>query len=88
MVKNNHIEAKILKKNALNQTGNDFNTKLRRQRKDGKNSYEVRQYFSFFYNLIVVYLGYNSLKNLRVTKSANETTFEGASDELEWKDGF
>ena len=70
-VKNNHIKARIyfiFLKNALNQTGNDFNTKFRRQWKDGKSCYQVRQDFSLFCNLIAIYLSWNRFKTLELPK--------------------
>ena len=60
LVKNNRIMARIFLiflKNALNQTGNDFSTTVRRQWKDGKSSNQVRKDFSLFCNLIALYLG-------------------------------
>ena len=70
-VNSNHIKAKIFSiflKNALNQTGNNFNTKFRRQWKDGKSCYQVRQDLSLFCNLIAIYLSWNRFKTLELPK--------------------
>ena len=59
-VKNNHIYAItyfIFLKIVLKQTWNAFNTNFWPQKKDHKSSYQVRQIFALFCNLIALTLG-------------------------------
>ena len=59
-VKNSHIYARnffISLKNVLNQTRNDFNTKLRCQCKGQKSSYQVSEGFAYFCKLMALTLG-------------------------------
>ena len=89
--KNNHIYARIFfifLKNVLNKTWNAFNSKFWHQWKDQKSSYQVREDFALFCNLIALSLGYNSVKSLGVTKIVKEIKFEGVWDKLESKNGF
>ena len=48
-----------------------------------KSSYQVREAFAPFCNLIALTLGYNSVERLRLTKIVKEIKFEGVWDELQ-----
>ena len=48
----------------------------------GKSSYQVREAFAPFCNLIALTLGYNSVESFSLTKIVKEIKFEGVWDEL------
>ena len=50
-----------------------------------ESSYQVRQIFALFSNLIALALGQNSVKSLRVTKILKKIKYEGVWDQLETK---
>ena len=90
-VKNCHIWAKSyfsFLKNVLKQTWIAFNTKFWNQWKYQNSSYQLRNIFACVCNLIVLSLGWNSVKVLRVTKVVKKIKFEGIWGELEAKKGF
>ena len=78
----------IFLKSVLNHTWNAFNTKFRRQSKDRRSSYLVREAFSLFSYLIAIALGKSSVKCLTVTKILKENFFEGIWDDLQSKKCF
>ena len=86
-----HIQVRIsfiFLRNVLKQTWNFFNTKVQPQWKDQKSSYQVRQILAIFSNLTAIFLVWNSVKGLRVTKNVKEIKFEGVWEKLESKAGF
>ena len=89
--KNNDICSRIFfifLKDVRNQTWNVFNTKCPLQWKDHKSTYQVREDFSVFCNLIALTLGENSVKSLTVTKHVREFKFEEVWDKLGSKNDF
>ena len=90
-VKNGHILARIsfiFLKSVLNQTWNAFNTKFLHQWKDRKISYQVKEGFGRFSNLIALTLGEISVKGFGFIKIIEEIKFEGTWDKLESKKEF
>ena len=86
--KNSHILARIyfiFLENILKQIWKSFNTKFWPQWKDRKSRYEVRQILALFCNLTALILGYNYVKELKVTKIVKEVKFEGVWGKLEAK---
>ena len=88
-VKNSHILARIyfvfLKKNVADQIWKSFNTKFGPQWKDRESSYRLRQISALFCILIVLIVGLNSFKGLRVTKIVKQIKFEGIWGKLKAK---
>ena len=90
-VKKGHVLGRIyfiFLKNILKQSWDTFNTKFGPQWKDQKSSYQVRQILAIFSNLTAIFLVWNSLNGLRVTKNVKEIMFEGVWGKLESKAGF
>ena len=79
-VKKSRIMARpyfIFVKNILNQPWKAFNTKFQPQSEDQNSSYQVRQSFALFFNLIALTLVQNSVKSPTVTKIVKKIKFEG-----------
>ena len=86
-----HIYARIyftLLKNVLKQTWNSFNTKFGPRWKNGKLTYQLRQILAIFSNLMSLYLGSNSVKDVTVTQILKEVNFKRVWGNLESKTGF
>ena len=69
----------------LKQTWDSFNAKFQTQWKDRESSYHVRIILGLFCHSIALILGWNSVKDLRVTKNVKEIKFEGVWGELKSK---
>ena len=69
----------------LKQTWHSFNTKFQTQWKDQESSYHVTIILGLFCHSIVLILGLNSVKDLRVTKNVKGIKFERVWGELESK---
>ena len=69
----------------LKQTWHSFITKSQTQWKDRESSYHVRITLGHFCHSIALILGWNSVKELRVTKNVKEIKFEGVWGDLESK---
>ena len=64
-------------KNVVDQTSKAFNTKFGPQSKDRESSYRVRQILAHFCILVALILGWNCLKDFRITKIVKQTKFKG-----------
>ena len=70
-VQNSNISATIFfifLKNLLKQTRNSFDTKFQLQGKDLRGNYQVKENFRNFCQLVIIVLGQNNVKGLKVTK--------------------
>ena len=71
-----HIIYFFFLENILKQTWNCFNTKFQPQGKDWKSSYQIKEVLALFCLSIALMVGYNCVKELRVTKIVKEIKFE------------
>ena len=76
---NSHIFARIYLNsltNVVTEIWNRFNTKIQLRWKDWKSSYQIRNVLSLFLKLSALMLGYNTVKDFRVTKIIRKMRFE------------
>ena len=77
-----------LYKNDPDQTWKTFNTKFGPQWKDRESSYRVRQILTLFCILVALILGWNCVKDIRVTRVVKQTKFEEVWGRLEVRNCF
>ena len=74
--------------NVLKKTWNYFNSKFWPQSKYRKGSYQIKQIFALFFNLVALTLGLKSVKSFRITKIVKEITFQRVFNKLASLRGF